>query len=342
MGVKPPIGTLPLPTEVMQPVEGRALARVTPPVTCPGGIDENGQPVDCVDRRPVPTAATGGFGSAVPITPGREFAEQSLWNTWADARHVGSTDHRYGLDNKGRGNYLTLGADRRISNDFVAGVSLSVEDNSSTGFGGASQVDSNGVNIGPYIGMRLSDAWAMDASLGFGRIENDNQIAVLKGRYTAQRYSAAVNLTGQYAVGEMQWRPKVSVSYTHLRNEAYQMSGVVIGIPVTLQNAENKFNYGVTEATLEVNKIISLSEGKIVVPYAEFGARYEFDRPNGGQMLAFDLTLATPSAWTGSLRLGARALVTRATSFEASLGYLSIGQKGLDVMEARLFLSHAF
>lgn len=35
-------------------------------------------------------------------------------------------------------------------------------------------------------------------------------------------------------------------------------------------------------------------------------------------------------------------LLARATFFEASLGYLSIGQKGLDVMEARLFLSHAF
>jgi hypothetical protein len=116
----------------------------------------------------------------------------------------------------------------------------------------------------------------------------------------------------------------------------------VIGTPVTLQVAENKFNYGVTEAVVEVNRVISLSNGKMVVPYAELGARYEFERPNGGQMLAFDLTTATPSAWTGSLRVGARALVTRTTFFEASLGYLSIGQQGLDVIEARLFLSHAF
>lgn len=232
--------------------------------------------------------------------------------------------------------------DRRIDSDMVAGLSLSFEDNNSNGFGGFSVVESNGFNVAPYVGMRLSETWSMDASLGVGVLDNDNQIDVLNGRYSAQRYSAAVNLTGHYTNGEIQFRPKVSLSYIHLRNEAYQLSGVVSGTPITLQVGETKLNYGVTEALVEVNKVVKLSDGKIVVPYAEMGARYEFSRPNGGQRLTFDLKLDTPSAWSGSLRVGARALVTRATFFEASLGYLSIGQKDLDVMEARLFLSHAW
>jgi hypothetical protein len=79
-----------------------------------------------------------------------------------------------------------------------------------------------------------------------------------------------------------------------------------------------------------------------VVPYAEMGASFAFERPNGGQVLTGTLATAAPSAWSGLLRAGARALVSRSTFIEASAGYLSFAQNGLNVWEGRLFLSHAF
>ncbi|RZT94980.1 hypothetical protein [Rivibacter subsaxonicus] len=54
------------------------------------------------------------------------------------------------------------------------------------------------------------------------------------------------------------------------------------------------------------------------------------------------LTLADTSPWSGSLRLGLRSLVARSLIVEASLGYLSIGQNGLDTWEGRLFVSYGF
>jgi hypothetical protein len=78
------------------------------------------------------------------------------------------------------------------------------------------------------------------------------------------------------------------------------------------------------------------------VPYAELGASYQFERPNGGQLLTGTLSTAVGSPWSGLLRTGARVLVSRSTFVEASLGYLSFTQNGLDVWEARLFVSHAF
>lgn len=72
------------------------------------------------------------------------------------------------------------------------------------------------------------------------------------------------------------------------------------------------------------------------------GANYAFIRPQDGGILTSDLRLASTSAWLGSLRVGARALVSQAMFVEASAGYLSLGQDDNDVWEFRLFLSWAF
>ena len=78
------------------------------------------------------------------------------------------------------------------------------------------------------------------------------------------------------------------------------------------------------------------------MPYAEIGATYEFDRPNGGQILTADLLLATPSAWAGTLRAGARMLLNNSVQVEASGGYLSFGQSGLDIWEGKFQISFGF
>ncbi|MGO4441059.1 hypothetical protein [Rhizobium sp. RAF56] len=78
------------------------------------------------------------------------------------------------------------------------------------------------------------------------------------------------------------------------------------------------------------------------MPYAEFGVHYEFERPNGGQILTGELTMATPSPWTASVRTGMRALLTNNAQIEASVGYLSFGQNGLNVWDGQLRLSIGF
>jgi hypothetical protein len=345
----PPIGVLP-PPEATQSADARLLTQAGALLWCRDAAGEltpetagKVRLVDCDDpRQRAAVDAQSGFGARTPITPGREFAAESLWNAWVDARHTRSTDHRYSLDTRGRSDYVAIGADRRISSDLVAGINATVEGNNSDGFGGEFAADSNGFSIGPYVGYRISQHWSLDASLGYGRLQNDSRIADLTGSYTTQRYSAAVNATGQYALAGAQVRPKLSVWWLHFRNEGYSLNGTVAGTPVALRVAESSFNFGVSEASVEVNKAYQARGGSIVVPYAELGASYQFERPNGGQLLTGTLSTAVGSPWSGLLRTGARVLVSRSTFVEASLGYLSFTQNGLDVWEARLFVSHAF
>ncbi len=64
--------------------------------------------------------------------------------------------------------------------------------------------------------------------------------------------------------------------------------------------------------------------------------------PNGGEILTADLSLATPSAWSGTLRAGARMLLNNSVQIEATGGYLSFGQSGLDIWEGKLHVSYGF
>lgn len=52
--------------------------------------------------------------------------------------------------------------------------------------------------------------------------------------------------------------------------------------------------------------------------------------------------MATPSPWTASVRTGMRALLTNNAQIEASVGYLSFGQNGLNVWDGQLRLSIGF
>jgi outer membrane autotransporter protein len=165
---------------------------------------------------------------------------------------------------------------------------------------------------------------------------------VLEGSSNSEQWSGNVTAHGQYAVGEYFVRPKASATYSHIESDGYDLEGNVLNFPVDISLAEDSFNYGVIDMSTEFSRIFSFPGGTSVMPYAEIGATYEFDRPNGGEILTADLTLATPSAWSGTLRAGFRALLNNSVQVEASGGYLSFGQNGLDVWEGKFQVSFGF
>ena len=135
--------------------------------------------------------------------------------------------------------------------------------------------------------------------------------------------------TAQYRRSEL--RPKFSLFYSHIRSEAYGMNGTIFGFPIDVTLPSSRFNYGITEMSTKINRIFGLGKGAYIMPYAELAIRYDFERPNDGEMLTGNLTVATPSPWAGSARAGFRMSIASAWLVEANAGYLSLGQNGLDV-----------
>lgn len=125
-------------------------------------------------------------------------------------------------------------------------------------------------------------------------------------------------------------------------SDGYDLVGDLLGLPLDIRMPEESFDYGIVTASAEISRIFTAADGSSVMPFAELGVNYEFERPDDGQVLAGDLSLETPSPWTFTLRSGARALIYESVQVEVSGGYLSLGQDGLDIWEGKFRVAFGF
>ena len=309
---------------------------------------ETGRPL-CPDLRQAELSRTpaSSIGATVPLTPGRDLGVDKLWNAWTET-YVGSiSDRRFGLDMKGRSTTVTLGVDRRMTPDVVAGASFSLENSTTTGFGDNLRSDSKGFSFGPYIAVMLSPNWVVDASVSYSQSSVDLQLAVLNGSFVSPQYTGTVNLHGQYEVLGVYARPKLSVSYSHIISNAYDLQGTLFEgrffeRDVNIHLPKTESNLGYAEASTEFSRIFSFSNGTQIMPYTELGLHHEFERPNGGQILTGDFLFAIPAPWTGWVKSGVRMSVFNSVLLEAGAGYLSLGQPGLDIWQGKFRLSYGF
>ncbi len=346
--VAPPSGYVPAPASstpgqrAILPGEDRQLECPDPRNRRPG--DTEGRP-DCEPAAPdcLPNQCQAG-DSTVPITSGRDLGvgTEAEWNLWTDVRFLSSNDGRYGLDVTGSARTATVGLDRRVNDRVVVGFTASLEDSSSTGYGGFFQSSARGVTVGPYAAFILTPNWAVDVALGYNRSVNDMGLSGLGGTFQSQRLSAAVNLHGQYDIDGVTLRPRLSAGYARTFSDGYDLNATIFGQQIGVTFPSANYSYGAIEAAGEINRIFTTANGTRIMPYAEFGAVYEYARPNDGQILSSTLQLVTPSPWSFTVRTGARVLLSDTVLLEATAGYLSFGQSGLDVVEARIHLSVSF
>jgi hypothetical protein len=278
----------------------------------------------------------------VSITPGREFAPQALWNSWIDAYYFDFRDRRYNLDFDGRDSLVVVGTDRLLQPNLAVGLLVSFQNGHTTGFDDNWITNSNQITVGPYLGYQFSPTWALNASLGYGNSTNNVDIANFNGSYIAQSGSFEVDMIGQYAYQDLHLRIKPALFYSYIYTNAYQMSGNLAGINLNIPVPNDNFSLGLVAISFEINRDFKLKTFKVLEPFADIGVLYAFERPNNGKILTGNLSVASTSPWSGSVRLGARVMVSKSLYVSANGGYLSIGQAELNIWEARLYLSYAF
>jgi outer membrane autotransporter protein len=170
------------------------------------------------------------FGDQAPLTPGREFAVEPLWNLRTDVSYVSTSDAATGWTFDGQASTVTLGIDRSLTQSLVAGMSLSVATNHTDEFHGISRVESIGLTVSPYVGFRLRPEWTLNASIGFGWTDNDHQVGPLSASYDSWQYSGSLSATGHYPLGGIVLRPKLSVFYSRTASDAHDIGGTPRGV----------------------------------------------------------------------------------------------------------------
>ena len=349
-GVRPPTANLSpdgitpsVPNSVTPPIASLPPGSLNPGETIPTAPPTiNGNTQETSNNIASNESSFSSLDDQAPITQGRQFEPETRWNIWGDSHYYNIEDNRFDLDLKGTATDVTFGGDRRISNKLVTGVMLSLRDNWTSSFNDNMKSNSKGFTAGPYLGYQLSSAWALNASITYGILQNSNDILILKSNYLSQLYSASLSAIGQYTFGKVRIRPKPSVSLTHFRNNAYDMKGILLGKSFEIPMASDNFNYGLAQAAVEINRDFVFENKALIQPYTEVGLNYEFARPNKGQMVTGDLTLAATPPQLGTVTLGARTLTSKSLFIEISASYQSIGQSDLNLWQGRLYLSYAF
>jgi hypothetical protein len=346
-GVIPPVGVLPQttvtgPGQTSGELSGVAIAaNSTTTAPCrgqrPDGPGQAGQLSDCYTPAPEKVQP-----AELPLTAGRELVEKSDWNVWVDGSASRLRDTRDGMDTRGNTGSVSLGIDRVVNDDLVAGLQMSVSRAKSNSFDDAMQSDTTTYSVGPYLSYSLSDNWLLYGSLGFGKQTVDKQLLIFSGSSDAVQYSLSLQTEGQYAFDSVIVRPKVQLSHTYNEGDTYQLKGVLLNTPLTLNMTNQSFNYGVAQTSVEINRTFDLGNKRMIMPFIEAGVYYEYARPGSGKHLTGDLTFASTSPWGGVVRAGARSLIGNSTMASFDLANQTVGINDLNIWEVRLLISHSF
>ncbi|TYC64156.1 autotransporter outer membrane beta-barrel domain-containing protein [Rhodobacterales bacterium] len=182
----------------------------------------------------------------------------------------------------------------------------------------------------------------VDGTLSYGFSSSQSGISVLSGDYLTHEFGATFGVHGQYVVNDFRLRPKATLTFNRVFSGAYDLAGTILNQYLSVPIAGNAASLGTMEVTTEISRQFDIGGGRLIQPYVEAGAVYEYLRPNDGRILSGDLDFVTPSPWSFSLRGGATALVAENVSLDARGGYLSFGQNGLDVWKAQVRVAIGF
>ncbi|WP_421298034.1 autotransporter outer membrane beta-barrel domain-containing protein [Aeromonas veronii] len=265
--------------------------------------------------------------------------QKGLWQVWTDVRHTGVSDDRNEIDTSGHANSFLIGIHRSLGKDGLGGIAFANSKTSLGTFGSSVRNEGDSFFVGPYGGYRLDTHWLLDGWAAWGRTDNDTELDVLKGSFKTTTGLISANLTGGYDVGEYLLRPKLALFYSHNKFDAFDYTG---SLPyanqiynVTLRVNENSFEYATSEASGDISRIFTTTDGVQIIPALRLGVRYDIERPNDGQILNENLTMESTTPWSGSARIALAVAPQRHQRFEVITGYYSIGRQDLDLWDIR-------
>ena len=266
-------------------------------------------------------------------------SQKGLWQVWADVRHTGVSDDRNEIDTSGHANSFLIGIHRSLGKDGLGGIAFANSKTSLGTFGSSVRNEGDSFFVGPYGGYRLDTHWLLDGWAAWGRTDNDTELDVLKGSFKSTTGLISANLTGGYDVGEYLLRPKLALFYSHNKSDAFDYTG---SLPyanqiynVILRVNENSFEYATSEASGDISRIFTTTDGVQIIPALRLGVRYDIERPNDGQVLNENLTMESTTPWSGSARIVLAVAPQRHQRFEVITGYYSIGRQDLDLWDIR-------
>jgi hypothetical protein len=143
------------------------------------------------------------------------FGSNRPFGAFLRASYSGIGSSQAGAQFGGDVQTYTAAADYKFTPDWIGGFAVSYEISSVNTAYNFGRLSDTGVTIGPYVAWRFDPHFVWDAMLGVGWLDyNASQNATgapSSGSFSGNRYVAASDVTGAYAVGDLRLRPTLGL-----------------------------------------------------------------------------------------------------------------------------------
>lgn len=239
-------------------------------------------------------------GNAAGVGP-RPTSKFDVWfeGSWLWFRNDG---------NRGRFAIGYMGADYLISPDILIGGLVQIDDTVDKSGSGGTRVSGTGWMAGPYVTVRLSDNFYLDARAAWGLSDNEIEpMGTFSDDFETTRWLASVGLIGDFSYENWRVRPNASFTRIQERQHGYTDS---LGVFVPGQTVSaGRVNVGPT-----VSYRIETGRGLTIEPHGTLEGVYNFSdtdgvslgsEPNGQDDLRGRVELGVNLTTEGGIRFGA-------------------------------------
>lgn len=179
--------------------------------------------------------------------------------------------------------------DKAFKNGFLVGLSLGYEDTDLDTTFNRGNLDGQGLIVAPYASFDLKKGFSVDASLGYARVEYDQDrldsqtnVKITANGVDANRYFGTLNLNASKKVKKANVGGSLGVLYSHEKRDSFTETGTA-GLTATSSQSTK-----VGQARFGVNAGVNLGKFN---PYAKITGVYDFTKTN----ISVGASQATPS-----------------------------------------------
>ena len=249
---------------------------------------------------------------------------RSDWDVWFEASF---TKYETGFG-EGRFGILHAGADYRIGQNAILGFGAQVDSVHEDVIGSVATTEGVGWMVGPYYTTRIGEALYLDASLRYGRANNEvSPLGTYTDKFSSERWLASMTLFGSIDRDTLNIRPNVSINYFEETSDPYTDS-------LAVSIAKSTTSLG----DVEMGTRLTWND-----PMGQFSNYVEFDG-----IYTFDASGKTSSASTvedgvrGRIGLGGNALLERGGALDYGITYDGLGDSDYEAISLSLGYSMKF
>ncbi len=259
----------------------------------------------------------GGFADSGAATGASAGADEQRFGVWSNFTGSGFSETQSAIDTSGQVYTFALGADYRINNWVLAGLSVGYErQDINTNFNNGTW-DANGAVVAPYVLVQLiPNQLYLDATAGYvgNSIDLTRNNGAITGDTSGTRFFMASNLTATLASGNFQFRPSIGANWMYQGIDGYSETGT-------------GGNPSVPDTTVHFGQF--LAGGQVgyqfgnVQPYllAQYVYAYKYDLPTVGP------GQTQPTAYKNSANVGGGLLFALSPRFSGGVQFQSqVGQ----------------